>query len=117
MPLSLPVTLLALALVAGAAAAQQASFGECAPKAVLEEVRQGKPGTPTAAHTASRYVFYGCRDGTEIALWKLSGAGHVWPGGRIDYLPRLLGPGTDVIDANEEMWKFFRRFALPPART
>jgi len=94
-----------------------ASFGECAPKAVLEEVRQGKPGTPTAAHTASRYVFYGCRDGTEIALWKLSGAGHVWPGGRPDYLPRLLGPGTDVIDANEEMWKFFRRFVLPPART
>jgi poly(3-hydroxybutyrate) depolymerase len=27
------------------------------------------------------------------------------------------GPGTDVIDANEEMWKFFRRFALPPARS
>ena len=62
-------------------------------------------------------MFYGCRDGTEIALWKLSGAGHVWPGGRPDYLPRILGSGTDVIDANEEMWKFFRRFTLPPART
>jgi polyhydroxybutyrate depolymerase len=94
-----------------------ASFGECAPKAVLEEVRHGAAGTPAAAHTASRYVFYGCRDGAEIALWKLSGAGHVWPGGRSDDLPRLLGPGTDVIDANEEMWKFFRRFALPPARS
>ncbi len=94
-----------------------AAFGDCAPKAVLEEERRGAAGTPTAEHAATRYVFYGCRDGTEIALWKLAGAGHVWPGGRRDYLPRILGPGTDVIDANAEMWKFFRRFALPPARS
>lgn len=56
-------------------------------------------------------------DDTSSLLRVLSGAGHVWPGGRPDYLPRLLGPGTDVIDANEEAWKFFRRFVLPPART
>ena len=31
-------------------------------------------------------------------------------------LARILGPGTDVIDANEEMWRFFRRFALPAVR-
>jgi len=43
-------------------------------------------------------------------LWKLSGAGHVWPGGVQDYLPWLLGPGTTVIDANSEMWRFFSRF-------
>ncbi len=92
-------------------------FEECAPKPVVQEERRGSAGTPTAAHTATLYVFTGCRDGGEIALWKLAGAGHVWPGGRPDYLPRLLGPGTDVIDANQEMWKFFRRFALPPART
>jgi polyhydroxybutyrate depolymerase len=94
-----------------------ASFGECAPKAVLEEERRGAAGTRSAEHAATRYVFYGCRDGTEIALWKLAGAGHVWPGGKRDYLPRMLGDGTDVIDANAEMWKFFRRFALPPARS
>ncbi len=41
------------------------------------------------------------------------GAGHVWPGGELDYLPRLLGPGTAVIDANEEMWRFFRRHRVP----
>jgi polyhydroxybutyrate depolymerase len=92
------------------------SFEACAPKPVVREERRGPPGSPTAAHTATLYVFAGCRDDAEIALWKLTGAGHVWPGGRIDYLQRVLGPGTDVIDANEEMWKFFRRFALPPAR-
>lgn len=93
------------------------SFGECAPKPVVREERRGRAGTPAAAHTATLYAFTGCRDGGEVALWKLAGAGHVWPGGRRDYLPRLLGPGTDVIDANEEMWKFFKRFALPPARS
>jgi polyhydroxybutyrate depolymerase len=93
------------------------AFEECAPKPVVREERRGVRGTATAAHTATLYVFGGCRDGGEIALWKLTGAGHVWPGGRGDYLPRVLGPGTDVIDANEEMWKFFKRFALPPARS
>jgi poly(3-hydroxybutyrate) depolymerase len=47
-----------------------------------------------------------------VVLWKLTGAGHVWPGGQRDYLPRLLGPGTRIIDANVEMWRFFSRFSL-----
>jgi len=48
----------------------------------------------------------------ETALWKLTGGGHVWPGGVLDYLTWLLGPGTRVIDANEEMWRFFSRHKL-----
>jgi poly(3-hydroxybutyrate) depolymerase len=51
-------------------------------------------------------------NGTEVVLWKLAGAGHVWPGGDIDYLTWALGPGTDVIDANTQMWRFFSRFRL-----
>jgi len=27
-------------------------------------------------------------------------------------MERLLGPSTDIIDANQEMWSFFQRFAL-----
>jgi len=92
------------------------AFEECRPKPAVAETRTGAPGTSTAVHTAIKYVFAGCREDAEIVLWKLSGPGHVWPGGRLDYLPRLLGPGTDVIDANEEMWRFFRRFVLPATR-
>jgi poly(3-hydroxybutyrate) depolymerase len=33
-------------------------------------------------------------------------------GGVRDYLPRILGEGSAVIDANEEMWRFFRRHRL-----
>lgn len=61
-------------------------------------------------HTATLLAYPGCR--AEVLLWKLTGAGHVWPGGELDYFPRLLGPGTAVIDANEEMWKFFSRHRL-----
>jgi len=88
-------------------------FEGCAAKPVIAEERRGAAGTPTASHTATKYVFTNCRDGGEIALWKLTGAGHVWPGARLDYLERFLGPGTDVIDANVEMWRFFKRFDLP----
>lgn len=62
-------------------------------------------------HTATRLAYPRCR--AETLLWKLTGAGHVWPGGVLDYLPWLLGPGTRVIDANEEMWRFFTRHTLP----
>lgn len=70
----------------------------------------GKSDAPDATHTATRYDYRPCRAGSEVVLWKLAGAGHVWPGGLQDYLPWLLGAGTTVIDANSEMWRFFSRF-------
>ncbi|HEU0289520.1 MAG TPA: hypothetical protein VFR39_02035, partial [Burkholderiales bacterium] len=70
----------------------------------------GRPGAADATHTATRYTYAPCRNGAEVVLWKLTAAGHVWPGGVQDYLPLLLGKGTTVIDANSEMWKFFSRF-------
>ena len=65
-------------------------------------------------HTAVRLVFAGCRGGAEIVLWKLTGPGHVWPGGTRDYLTRWLGPSTQVIDANDEIIRFFLRFRIAP---
>jgi len=92
------------------------AFGGCNATPELRAERHGVPGTQTADHTARLYVYAGCRDGAEVALWRLTGAGHVWPGGELNLLPRLLGPGTDVIDVNEEIWRFFRRYRLPSAR-
>lgn len=70
---------------------------------------QGAPGVDDG-HTANRVVHAPCRDGTEVVLWKLAGPGHVWPGGRRNFLPALLGTSSAVIDANREMWSFFSRF-------
>lgn len=90
-----------------------AAFEGCTTPAVATDQRHGTAGSASQGHTATRYEFRGCRDASEVVLWRLTGAGHVWPGGQIDYLPRLLGPGTDVIDANEQMWRFFTRFTSP----
>ena len=82
----------------------------CRARPVVVGPVSGRPDAADAAHTATRYSYVPCRDGTKVVLWKLTGAGHVWPGGVQDYLPRLLGAGTTVIDANNEMWRFFSRF-------
>ena len=41
----------------------------------------------------------------------------MWPGGASEYLDRMLGsqskilgPSTDVIDANRQMWQFLSRY-------
>jgi len=99
-----------------ASLAEWAAHAGCAAPPEVRGRRSGAAGTARASHTATLIVYPGCRDGVEVALWKLTGAGHVWPGGERDYLPRLLGPGTDVIDANAEMWRFFQRHRLPARR-
>jgi polyhydroxybutyrate depolymerase len=81
----------------------------CAPEAVVAERRADHDGR---GHTATRYVYSHCRDDVEVVLWKLTGAGHVWPGGKAKFLERILGPSTDIIDANQEMWNFFKHFSL-----
>lgn len=82
----------------------------CADRPRVSDPVRGKAGAPDASHSATHYRYSPCRDGTEVVLWKLTGAGHVWPGGVQDFLPLLLGTGTTVIDANAEMWRFFSRF-------
>jgi polyhydroxybutyrate depolymerase len=74
---------------------------------VEKESRQAHGG-----HTAQRLVHEHCRDGAEVALWKLTGAGHGWPGAP-PAREALIGPATTVIDANTEIWRFVSRFALP----
>ncbi len=85
-------------------------FDGCAPQPRVEPPRQGSGRS--VKHAATLIAYAPCKDGTEVALWKLAGSGHVWPGGEIDYLTWALGPGTDVIDANAQIWQFFSRFRL-----
>jgi polyhydroxybutyrate depolymerase len=63
------------------------------------------------SHTATLLVWRGCRDGVEVAHWRLTGAGHGWPG---DTPPaggeRLAGPQTTVVRAAAEVWAFVSRF-------
>jgi polyhydroxybutyrate depolymerase len=65
-----------------------------------------------AGSSATRYAWGPCAHGTEVVLWRLTGSGHIWPGAARDY-PLVIGRGTEVINANEEMWEFFRNFSVP----
>jgi len=56
---------------------------------------------------AEKWAWTACAQRADVVHWKLTGAGHVWPGGIQDFMPKILGPGTQVIDANEQMWLFF----------
>lgn len=85
----------------------------CAKQPLREETRTGDTG-----HTATRYEYPGCLPDAPIVLWKLTGAGHVWPGaGALRMGQSLLGAPTTVIDANAVAWEFLakqRRADAPP---
>ncbi len=71
---------------------------------------KGAPGSADADTSATRYEWGPCGDGSSIVLWKLSGSGHVWPGATRSVF--FLGHGTQVVNANDQMWQFFRSFSL-----
>lgn len=92
--------------------ARWAEFDGCPREPVAGRTFQGSGG-----HTATRIAYGPCANGIEVVLWKLTGAGHVWPGGAHEYMSRalgsqskILGAATDVIDANAQMWAFFSAY-------
>jgi len=86
-------------------------FDNCPADAQVGPTLKGAPGSADADNSATRYEWGPCASSTRIVLWKLAGSGHVWPGATRGV--RWLGRGTNVIDANEQMWRFFRQFSLP----
>jgi polyhydroxybutyrate depolymerase len=70
-----------------------------------------------AGHSATRTMWAPCADGVEVVLWRIAGAGHVWPGSPASFRTLFIGPATSVIDVRDEMWSFFRRFTRPAAVT
>ena len=64
--------------------------------------------------TATKMVYAPCSSGAPVVFWKLTGSGHVWPG-RSSKAERVLGRPNLLVDANEEIWAFFRNFTRQPA--
>jgi polyhydroxybutyrate depolymerase len=61
-------------------------------------------------HTAEKIEWTGGREGSEVVLIRLTGAGHAWPGADALLPERRMGPNTEVINATQEAWHFLRRF-------
>jgi polyhydroxybutyrate depolymerase len=79
----------------------------CPATSSLEKTLHGHSGTSDESNGAAKYVYAPCTTGATVVLWKLRGSGHVWPGSDRT-APWLLGRPTHLIDANEEIWAFFR---------
>jgi len=93
--------------------ARWARFDGCPAAPVVGATIHGRAGSPSAAHTATPMRYAPCAGGSELVLWKLTGAGHVWPGAGVQRWQKYVGPATDVIGADTLMWRFFQRFSLP----
>jgi polyhydroxybutyrate depolymerase len=88
-------------------------FDHCPTSPAVGDTVHGRPGSPSRDHAATPIRYGPCADGTEFVLWKLTGAGHVWPGAGVQSWQKYVGPATDVIGADTLMWRFFQRFSLP----
>jgi len=89
----------------------------CATEPTVADTRRAMVGQ--AEHIAELLVHEPCESEAAVAHWRLTGAGHGWPGHRSPAPERIMGPDTTVIDAAEEIWRFvsrFRRAEAPPLR-
>jgi polyhydroxybutyrate depolymerase len=82
----------------------------CRAEPTIDETRRGRSGTIDAGHTATRLAYTPCRTGADVVHWKLTGAGHGWPGGPSPVREQLSGPRTTIVNAAEEIWSFVSRF-------
>jgi polyhydroxybutyrate depolymerase len=76
--------------------------------------RNGCGATPTETAVASdvRLVQYPCPNGADVALYRIEGAGHTWPGSALSSALKTLGSTTMSIDADAIMWAFFQAHPL-----
>jgi polyhydroxybutyrate depolymerase len=71
----------------------------------MEQLPHLNPNDSTST-TVERYT--GCRDGTEVVLYKVNGGGHTWPGG-VQYMSeKFIGKTSRDFSATETIWQFFK---------
>lgn len=61
--------------------------------------------------TVEKSVYSPCNSGTEVALYKVIGGGHQWPG--TTAILGGLGTINRDINASAEIWNFFRNYSCP----
>ena len=60
--------------------------------------------------TVTKYYYSTCSSGAKVALYRVEGGGHTWPGGRQYLREDRIGKTSRDINACEEIWSFFERF-------
>ncbi len=66
---------------------------------------------PEDGSRVERVTYTGCREGTQVVLYRVEGGGHTWPGGS-QYAPQsLIGTVNRDLHAGEVIWAFFQAAA------
>ena len=79
----------------------------------------GASNSVSAGESATLVTYTHCRAGTEVALWRFTGSGHVWPGSPLNTGPpdtwilAGVGKGIILVNADQVMWQFFQRYSIP----
>lgn len=77
-----------------------------------EPQREWLPDTdPEDGSRVERVTYTGCRQATQVVLYRVEGGGHTWPGGS-QYAPKsLIGTVNRDLHAGEVIWSFFQAAA------
>jgi polyhydroxybutyrate depolymerase len=80
------------------------------------ETRAADAGSADTGQTATQHRYAPCASGAPIELWKLTGAGHVWPGAAPLRVGQwLLGRPSALVDASSILWDTLARHRRPDA--
>lgn len=86
----------------------------CPATATLGRTLSGGTPGPNANQTATELRWEPCTSGAPVVHWRLTVAGHGWPGQVHGVLhTSIIGPSTTLLDAAQEAWQFVRGFQLP----
>ncbi len=74
-----------------------------------------RPDVTTSGSGYSLTKYAACTGGAVVELYAIRGAGHEWPGGppMSAAITSVLGPQSDVLNANSRIWAFFEAHSLP----
>lgn len=84
-----------------------AQNNDCPQEAAFELL----PNTNTTdGSTVEKYTYAPCHQNHQVILYKILGGGHTWPGALLQ-----IGVTNRDIQANVEIWNFFKNYELPEA--
>src|SRR6202162_1021318 len=52
------------------------------------------------------FLFEGCQDNAQVALYSVKNGGHTWPGGEQYMTEKEIGRTSNSLNANETIWSF-----------
>jgi polyhydroxybutyrate depolymerase len=64
------------------------------------------PSLQKGAKDTKVYLFDGCQENAQVALYAVKDGGHTWPGGEQYMTEKEIGKTSNALNANETIWSF-----------